>query len=162
MSHQCNRLNSFAETHLVGKDTVDTLLVEVVKPPETFELIVLQLGTKHFGLFNLLLLFLVFKLVHVEIILTDFVLNLTMHVYIALSIPIKVAESSLVFVDHPSHAFSGSFVVEHVLLLFLKVCKFSITVRKAPGARAERRPAVCLKKRIMFCIFVCYLEIKLH
>lgn len=42
----------FTQTHFVCENTVDTLLVQVSKPCETFELILLELRHKHLGLFD--------------------------------------------------------------------------------------------------------------
>ncbi len=43
VGHERDGLHGLTETHLIGKDTVDTLLVQVGKPVETLELVLFEL-----------------------------------------------------------------------------------------------------------------------
>lgn len=111
------------------------MLVEIVKPPQSFELILLELSPQNLRLFNLLLLLKVLKVVHIEILLVNlFALRRVHHIDIPLDLSIKVSQSPLIFIDHLSHASSRillidlnslivvlSLLIEAVFLLLLEL-----------------------------------------
>jgi hypothetical protein len=49
MSKQRDRLDGLAETHFISQNTVDSLLVKVIKPPKTLELVSFQMSKEAFG-----------------------------------------------------------------------------------------------------------------
>ena len=52
VSQQSNCLNSLSKTHLICQDTINTLVVEIIKPLESFELVCLKVSFEHFWLLN--------------------------------------------------------------------------------------------------------------
>lgn len=42
-------LNSLSKTHLISKNSVDSLIVKIIKPLKTFDLICFQVTQKYFG-----------------------------------------------------------------------------------------------------------------
>ena len=53
VSHNRNGLDCLSETHFVGKNSVDTLLIQIDQPVQTLQLVFLQLGSEHGWLRNL-------------------------------------------------------------------------------------------------------------
>jgi hypothetical protein len=49
MSKKRDRLNSLAETHFISQNTVDSLLVKVIKPPKTLKLVSFQMSEEALG-----------------------------------------------------------------------------------------------------------------
>ena len=54
MRKESNSLNGLTQTHFVCKDSVDTLIVEVVKPLKTFKLICFEVTSEHLWLLDFL------------------------------------------------------------------------------------------------------------
>ncbi len=48
MRQQSNCLNGLTETHLIRQNAIDALLVQIVQPTQSFELIFLKLSTELF------------------------------------------------------------------------------------------------------------------
>ena len=51
--HERDTLHRLSQTHLVGQDAIDALLIQICKPRKTLELIRLQRARKHLGLLHL-------------------------------------------------------------------------------------------------------------
>lgn len=47
-----NSLDSFSQTHFICQDSVDSLIVEVVKPLQTLKLIGFEVSSEHLGRFH--------------------------------------------------------------------------------------------------------------
>lgn len=90
MSQQSNGLNGLTKTHFISKDTIDTLIIQVVQPLKTLQLICFQISLKHIRFLNLLFELHLVNVLLFKIIIIDFLSVML----------IKLIKSLVVLVDH--------------------------------------------------------------
>ena len=99
MSKESNCLDGFTQSHLICQDSVNSLIIQVIEPLETLELICFKISLEHVRFFYCYC----HGLLH-----SDFLIIKVILIYLVAVMIIEVVQSSPVLVDHSCDVDPGS------------------------------------------------------